>query len=64
MKYSYWVSYQFKLPDGRDGFGALNIVTSTPLRAGMMLSVQGEIRRALSQPSASIVIMAISKFES
>lgn len=63
MKCAYWVSYQFKLPDGRMGFGGTDVVIDDgPLRPNQIPGIQ-RFLASLVSPQASIVILAISKFE-
>lgn len=63
MKHSYWVSYQFKLPDGSNGFGDMDIVTDAPLAPTHIPDVRSLIANRIGNASASVVIIAISKFE-
>lgn len=64
MPYSYWISFQFKLPDGRDGYGDMDLSTAKPLDAKSMPFVRAEIKRVSDLPTANIVVLAISRFES
>lgn len=64
MKHFYWVSYQFQLPDGRSGFGATDLVlTGGPMTVDSMDGVKSFLANQVG-PGASVVILAISKFES
>jgi hypothetical protein len=63
MKHSYWVSYQFKAPDG-SGYGDLEITTEGRMAADSIPAIKALIQGRPGMPTgASVIVLAISKFE-
>jgi hypothetical protein len=64
--YEYWISYEWRTPDGRMGHGDAGIRQATPLRPSDISRTRDNLAANLAPKlgrGISIVILSIYKFE-